>query len=127
MKSMIKVLSLSMLVIFVLTIMLSAVSFAEFDPGGVLENVETKAGEGAGNAEDTVWNIGAMVIYAVKLVGTILGVLLLGWFGLKWMTASAQGRAQLKEQTWNYVIGALLLFGAGPIAQMIYDAVTDNL
>ena len=76
----------------------------------------------------TTWfSIGGMILTFVRLIGVVLGIILMVFFGIQWMISNQNKRAELKEKMWNYVIGAGFLFGAGPIAQLFYDVVTKNI
>lgn len=53
------------------------------------------------------------------LIGTIAAVVILSVFGIQWFLATPQQKALLKEKAWVYVIGALFMFGAGKIMEIL--------
>jgi hypothetical protein len=126
-----RIISLLIIMMFVVSLISSVVLFATNPPTGY--DMKTTIGgvtaqvNGSQNTQldTTIKTLGSTILYVVRLVGTVLGVLLIIWFGIKWMTAAPQARAQLKDQAWNYVIGAFFLIGAIPLAQMVYNLITQ--
>ena len=130
MKKRMKILALTILMVFVSTMLLGVISLADNEDivSDITGKMKTAAEEEAGSdAERKIMDVGATIVYAVKYVGLVLSIILVIWFGIKWMTANPQQKAQLQDQAWNYVIGAALLFGSGHIAQWIYDMVTTGI
>ncbi len=122
MKKMIKTLSLCMVFLITAVIITSSFSSA-FDVDATKGYIDNGLNTEAAGETD-IMGVGGKLLYGVKLIGFVLGTILLVWFGIKWMTANPQERAGLKDQAWNYVIGAMFLFGAAPMAQWLYDMVT---
>lgn len=79
------------------------------------------------DAETGIKKIVGGVFKFLQLAGSIIAIAILVIFGIKWFFATAQTRAQLKEQMWGYIIGALLVFGAttlmGWLAGMFKDII----
>lgn len=124
-----RVLGVTMLILFITIILFNALSFAggtDVNVSGVLGEVKKEAANKVGG-EDDIKKLGATIVYVIKLVGLILGTILIAWFGVQWITGSAQTRAVLKERTWYYVAGAGLLFGAATIADWVYKLVTNAM
>ncbi len=122
-----RVLSLVLVMIFMSVFLTGFISSADFDPTGIKDNIESNAKDMDVSGEDGIYTFGGTLLYGVKLIGMVLAILLVIWYGIKWMTAGPQQRAALKEQAWNYIIGAALLFGSGHIAQWIYDIVVTGV
>jgi TrbC/VIRB2 family. len=75
---------------------------------------------GDGGAVGTAVNrVGGNALVIVRTIGWMIAVGLLIWLGIKWVLASAQEKADLKKNMWNYVIGAVLIFGASSILPVI--------
>lgn len=121
-----RIIALTLVMVFMVTMMTAFLSSASFDPKSIKNDVVSKA-KNATNEETKMFSLGGKVLYGIKLVGFILSILLIVWFGIQWMAASPQARAGLKEKAWNYVIGAALLFGSGYIAQWIYSIVNKGI
>ena len=72
-----------------------------------------------------------------KIIQTILGVVqviafafaigMLLYLGIKYMMSSANEKADLKKGSINYLIGAIICFGAVGIVQMIKAFAIDNM
>ena len=70
-------------------------------------------------AENKMENIGGNIIAILRNVGMILAVIIVMVLGIKYMMGSAQEKAEYKKTMIPYVVGAVLLFGASAIAQMV--------
>jgi len=98
---------------------------AGFDPTGIKNSIVTNAKTAPTDTsgEAAIKKLSGTALWTLKFIGFILGVVLITWYGIKWMTSGPTEKAQLKDQAWNYVIGAVLLFGAAPLAGWIYNMV----
>jgi len=131
MKLILKIIPLVLTLLIVSTFILGAMCYAS-TLGNI--SIENKIGDlknsantsTDANVENKVKKFGANVVYGIKLVGIFLGTIMLVVFGIKWMTANPNKKGDLKEQAWNYLIGAALLFGCGPIAEWIYNLVSST-
>jgi len=132
MKLILKILPLVLILLIMSTLVLGAMCYATGTLGGMsveskITDLKTSASTGTdATVEGNVKKFGANMIYSIKLVGIFLGTIMLVIFGIKWMTANPNKKGELKEQAWNYLIGAALLFGCGPIAEWIYNLVTKT-
>lgn len=63
----------------------------------------------------------------IKVIVQILAVVAIVVTGVRYMFASADGKADIKGQTVILVIGAVLVFAAATFAGFVYDAATDIL
>lgn len=69
--------------------------------------------------------IGGKIIGAIQAVGNIISIAMLVVLGIKYMMGSAEEKAADKKSMIPYVIGAVLIFAASNIAQMIYTFATS--
>ena len=67
-----------------------------------------------------ITHIGGQVIGFIQTVGSIVAVAILVVLGIKYMMGSAEEKAEYKKTMLPYVIGAILIFAASNVAQMIY-------
>ncbi len=67
------------------------------------------------NAVQTIWG-------TVLTVLQVLAVAALVFAGVKYMFASADGKAEIKNGMLGLVIGAILVFGASAVIKMIISA-----
>ena len=121
-KKMEKVLSIIMIAIViifnVLTIVNAVDSGDKFQPSSV---------NGTGSTMDTgsVQNLGQSVFAVVRVVGILISVIILVVLGIKYMMGSAEEKSEYKKTLLPYAIGALLIFAAANISQILYNAFVD--
>ena len=74
----------------------------------------------APNAEVT--RIAQFIVNLVRYIGTAVAVIIIIVLGIKYMTASAEGKADLKSSMLPYIIGAFLVFAGAWIVSAIASA-----
>ena len=114
MKKNVKILS-TIIVALTLLSVIGSVVFA-FSPDQVTEvTIESS----------NITKIGGKIFSAVRIVGTIISVVILAILGVKYMTASPEGKADYKANMIPYLVGAILLFGASNLASIVYGWITN--
>ena len=68
---------------------------------------------------DDVASITNMVIYVIQIIAFAAAVIMLIFVGIKFLTASPEGKAEVKKTAVIYVVGAILLFAATGILQIV--------
>ena len=68
---------------------------------------------------DDVSSITSMVIYVIQIIAFAAAVIMLIFVGIKFLTASPEGKAEIKKTAVIYVVGAILLFAATGILQIV--------
>ena len=109
MKKVIKILSL-----LIILILISAnFAFAE-DPTDLTKfvNVTTSVANDAGSMFKAVLNI-------IQVIGISVAVIMLMVLAIKYMVSSVADRAEIKKHAVVYVVGAILMFGASGIVEII--------
>lgn len=84
----------------------------------------TLAGELTGTstgAQDDVKNIGNQIIGIITTVGVVVAVIVLLILGIKYMMGSASEKAEYKKTMIPYLVGAILIFGASAITQVVVN------
>lgn len=71
----------------------------------------------------TVSNILGVVSFICYAAAVILLVML----GIRYMTAAPDGKAEFKKMAVLYVVGAVLVFGAGVVLQLIQNVTKTNV
>lgn len=71
--------------------------------------------------------LGGTILGFIQWFGYIFAVGMLLYIGIKYMMSSANEKADLKKGSINYVIGAVLVFGASTLVGWIGQAVNSNL
>ena len=66
-----------------------------------------------------VSNIAGMVIYVIQIIAFAAAVIMLIFVGIKFITASPEGKAEIKKTAVIYIVGAILLFGASGVLALI--------
>jgi len=102
-------------IISVLLIALMLVSIATSVFGFTPKNVSADI-----NGTNTIQNIGTRIMGIIQIVGTIVSVVILVVLGIKYMMGSAEEKAEYKKTMIPYIIGAVLIFAAANIANMVY-------
>ncbi len=65
------------------------------------------------------------ILGIIRSVGTVLSVVILMVIGIRYMLGSVEERAEYKNTFKLYILGALLLFTGTMVPQLIYDLVKD--
>jgi len=66
-----------------------------------------------------ITNLGQTLISYISIAAIVIAVIVLTILGIKYMVGSASEKAEYKKTMIPYLIGAVLVFGAGAIAQVI--------
>lgn len=68
-----------------------------------------------------ITTLGGKIMGILQTVGVVVAVVVLMVLGIKYMMGSAEEKAEYKKTMMPYIIGALLIFGATTIANMVYN------
>ncbi len=112
---------ISILAVILCVIMAMTTCFA-------LEANEIQPSSSAGNYG--LGTIGSNIATVIRNVGVVVAVIILMVIGIKYMLGSAEEKAEYKKVFVPYVIGAVLLFAASAIAQVVVtfsESVGDNV
>ena len=113
-KKMVKLVS----VVFVALMIISVASSAfALTPNDITSNNNV-----AGTNEIT--SIGQNIVGILQTIGVVISVVVLIVLGIKYMTGSAEEKAEYKKTLLPYLIGALLIFAASVFANMVYEFAT---
>ena len=121
MNKKIKLLSIVLSVILLIA-MFTTVSMADNTAVGILENIE--------NEDPTVetsglTTIAASIINIVTVIGVVVAVVVLLVIGIKYMMGSASEKAEYKKTMIPYLVGAVLIFGASAITNVVVQLTTS--
>lgn len=114
MKTRTKIITITLILITILFTTLSF-TFAEYKPTDFNTAINT-GGDGANKVKD----LGGDIVGIIQIVGTIASVAAIMILGIKYMMGSAEERAEYKKTMLPYFIGAVLIFGASNLAQIVY-------
>ena len=71
-------------------------------------------------ASNTFKSTGETIVSILTTIGIVISVVVLAALGIKYMIGSIEERADYKKSMMPYFIGAILVFGASTIANIIY-------
>ena len=71
-----------------------------------------------------IQSAGNSIISILQTVGVVLSVVVLMIIGIKYMMGSAEEKADYKKSMIPYLVGAVLIFAASALAQVVYQFVT---
>ena len=107
----------------ILTTIISAIAIVfvlgtlVFAAGAITPGSLTATYEGTSEIQ----TVGQKIMGIIQTVGVVVAVVILMVLGIKYMMGSAEEKADYKKTMMPYVIGAVLIFGATTIANMIYN------
>ena len=107
-------------VLFIITAILSAFSI-------VLGASIPSAVQPGGTGVSSINNITGNVIFIIQMIAFAAAVIMLIFVGIKFITASPEGKAEIKKTAIIYVVGAILLFAASGILQIIKNLAETNI
>lgn len=122
-KRIVKIISILLLI----AILCSAFSivFATGDDG-LLESA-TKTDATGVTASAGLTGTTQRVIGIVKYICYAAAVIMLVILGISYITASPEGKAEIKKTAIQYVIGAALVFAAGAVLQIIQSVINHTV
>lgn len=103
---------ISILTIIVCIIMAVSPVFAEIDPSKLTPKTDE-------TAETAISGFAGKVMGLIRNIGIVAAVIILMVIGLKYLTGSAEEKADYKKSLMPYVVGVIVLFGASAIAQFV--------
>lgn len=115
MKKTVKIISSIIIMITILATMASVVLATEFSP----KNIQAAD---PGDVKDLTV-ISGKILGGAQIIGVSLSVIILVVLGIKYMMGSAEEKAEYKKSMVPYLVGAVLIFAAPTIANIIYNIV----
>lgn len=77
--------------------------------------------EQATSASEKVTTVVSVIITIIRIVGVTIAIVMLLAVAMKYMTAAAGEKAEIKKSAVQYVVGAVVLFGAVGILGIVND------
>lgn len=109
------ILKLSLMLVIALLIISLGVSTIYANPiDGFTPNLGTDAAK-------SVTNISQNVLGVIQVAGTAIAIGMLLFLGIKYIKAAPDEKANIKQSSVIYIIGAVILFAAVNIVKIIYD------
>lgn len=124
MKKSLKIIVL-FVVVLVLTIVLSNVAFAAWNPGKAIKDAENW--NSTGNVVNSTKTIMGTAINVIRIVGTGIAIIMITYIAIKYMSAAPNEKADFKKSATGFIVGAVVLFAATNILTMIADFATKAI
>lgn len=77
------------------------------------------------SAASDMTNLAGKIIGVIQILGIIVAVVVLLVLGIKYMVGSAEEKAEYKKTMMPYVVGALLIFAASTIVNILYNVINS--
>lgn len=118
-KTIFRILSIALLVVTI-AMAIQNVAFAgdmvDYDPSGKAGDTSKKFG--------TILNI---VLGIVQVIGIAIAVIMLVVLAIKYISAAPSDKADIKKSATAYIIGAVVLFAASGIIQIIKNFASETI
>ena len=112
----------SILLFILLLFCFSQVGLASWTP-----NFDTLANGEVKKAGNRAMDIFGSIINVAQIVGMGIAILVLVIVGIQYVVAAPSAKAMIKTKATNYVIGAVLIFSAAAILQIIKMFMVANV
>ncbi len=111
-KKTVKIIS-SLVIIAIMLMSMSTFIFAAdyLDPGSITPQ-DTPAAT-------SVQNMAGQILSIVQIVAISVAIIMLIVLAIKYISASPEGKADIKKSATLYVVGAVLLFGASGVLEIV--------
>lgn len=105
-------------IIAILTIIFMSITivpvFAELDDPSRIKPIGSQAATDA-------QSIGGVILGAMQVIGVAVAVIMLIVLAIKYISSAPNDKAEIKKHAVVYVVGAVVLFGASGILQLIKE------
>lgn len=114
MKKAYKALSIVMIVLMIACACTNV--FAKIDPSQISADKTLENG-----ADTTMAEMGSIILTVVTNIAIVLAVVIIAIIGVKYMMGSLEEKADYKKSMIPYLVGAVLVFGAGVIGKIVIN------
>ena len=104
-----------LLTIFLILIIISITNIVFAD-----EITSAMSGINASNGNSVVVSTGRQILGVVTAIGISVALVMIIVIAIRFLLASADGKAELKQQLIPYLIGAIIIFAASSLLQIPY-------
>ncbi len=118
-KTIVKIFSIALMVIMIAMCMQNIVFAVVPDP----VDMNGTAGKTSGKFSE-ILNI---ILGVVQVIGIAIAVIMLVVLAIKYVSAAPSDKADIKKSVWVYVVGAVVLFGASGILQIIKNFTNETV
>lgn len=111
-------------IVFCLIVILMVVCITTVSASSIIGQLDSNKNEST-DASDSVKNTGIVIIKVIKISGTGIAVLMLLYIAIKYMMVSPSEKAEFKKTALMYVVGAIVLFAAPRLVELVMDLAQD--
>jgi len=116
-KSIFKIVVICILMVAILNICLTSTVMAR----GIIDPTDPSWKPSAATGMEGLEKKGNHILGIVQAAGTVISVIALTLIGIKYVTGSVEDKAEYKKTMIPYIIGAVMLFAASNLVQVIYN------
>lgn len=113
-----KILTVLIIALLIATISTVASAHTIISPGDLQSNPS--------NASSAIEDIVGDILGVAQVIGVAVAVIMLIVLAIKYLSASPEGKAEIKKSAMIYIVGAILLFG-GVFLLNIIQSFSENL
>ena len=119
-QKMVKIFSIFLVIIMMLSVIAPVFAAGEelLKPNGVTPTVNQ-------DASKSISDFGGQIVGTLQTIGTVIAIVILVVLGIKYMIGSPEEKSEYKKTMIPYLIGAVLIFAAVTIANIVYNFTTS--
>lgn len=121
-RKVIKVISIVLMMLMVVAVLMSSVYAVPEVNTNIFDNVKADTG-----TTNTVSKIMATIINVIQIVGMGVAIIMLVYVAIKYMSAAPSDKADFKKSATGYIVGAVVLFAASGILQLVKNFATTTI
>lgn len=118
-KTIFRILSIALMIVM-LTMAIHNVAFAD-------EYAYTPRGDQGGTTATKFQSILNVILGIVQVIGIAIAVIMLIVLAIKYISAAPSDKADIKKSATAYIIGAVVLFAASGVIQIIKNFANDTI
>lgn len=115
----------AMLTLLMLTMCMQSTVFATDAVGSELTVQPGDIKATASDASNSAKNVAGQILGIVQVIAVAVAVIMLIVLAIKYISSAPNDKAEIKKHAVIYVVGAVLLFGAAGILQLIQQFAGD--
>lgn len=111
-------------IVFCLIVILMVISITTVNATSIIGQLDSNKNVST-NAGDSVKNTGNVIIKVIKISGTGIAIIMLLYIAIKYMMVAPSEKAEFKKTAIVYVVGAVVLFAAPRLVELVMDLAQD--
>lgn len=119
-RKVMRIISIALIAIFALMMLSQVASAASLDTSSFKREDQS----GASNA---VTNIIGSIINIAQIIGMGVAIIMLVVLAIQYIAAAPEGKAEIKKNATIYIVGAIILFAAAAILEIIKNFAESNV